>query len=226
MQVVLKRTSMKPDSHKYRDSTLTVPNVLTAFRIVMALTAAALFAAGTAERQAVILCIISALLDAFDGWYARTFSQCSNLGKHLDPLADKLLMAVVFGLIAVRMSSTIVWILVSLIGLRELYMTLFRAYSLRRHRKFIPASNLGKVKMTAQCTVGLAIISYVYFWKGDFHVSGTLVVPPLVLILILSYVSAIAYLRAWYGARGAGVEAVQAGAEKKYSGSGRLVVGK
>ena len=217
---------MDPDNHKYRDSTLTVPNVLTAFRIVMALTAAALFAAGTAEKQAVVLCIISALLDAFDGWYARTFSQCSNLGKHLDPLADKLLMAVVFGLIAVKMNSAVVWILVALIGLREFYMTAFRAYSLRRHRKFIPASNLGKVKMTAQCTVGLAIIGYVYFWRGHFDISKALVVPPLILILVLSYVSAIAYLRSWYTARGAGLEDAAKDTGKKYTGSGRLVVGK
>ncbi len=217
---------MSPEGHDHRDSTLTVPNALTAVRILMALIAAVLFAAGTAEKQAVLLCIISALLDAFDGWYARTFSQCSNLGKHLDPLADKLLIAVVFGLIAAKMNSPVIWILVALIGLRELFMTLFRAYSLRRHRKFIPASALGKVKMTAQCTVGLAIISYVYFWKGHFAISSALVVPPLVLIMILSYVSAIAYLRSWYAPGRSGRDRATSSTEKEYSESRRLAVGK
>ena len=212
--------------HGYRDSTLTVPNVLTTVRILMALGAAVLFAAGTAEKQAVLLCVVSALLDAFDGWYARTFSQCSNLGKHLDPLADKLLIAVVFGLIAVKMNSPVIWVLVALIGLRELFMTLFRAYSLRRHRKFIPASNLGKVKMTAQCTVGLAIIGYVYFWKGHFGISSALVAPPLVLILALSYVSAIAYLRSWYASRQVDRACVTSSAGGKYTESERLAVGK
>jgi CDP-diacylglycerol--glycerol-3-phosphate 3-phosphatidyltransferase len=193
---------------------------------MMALAAGVFFAVGVAEKQAVILCIVSALLDAFDGWYARTFSQCSNLGKHLDPLADKLLMAVVFGLIAVKMDSLLVWLLVGLIGLREVFLTLFRAYSLRLHKKFIPASSLGKVKMIVQCTVGLAIITYVYFWKTEFDISTMVVIPPLVLILALSYVSAIAYLRAWYSSMPAGQEKPAAGVGKKYKESGRLVVGK
>ena len=74
--------------------------------------------------------------------------------------------------------------------------------------------------------MGLAIISYVYFWKGSFEVSQALVVPPLVLILILSYVSAIAYLRSWYGARACDFEDAESGVQKKYTDSGRLVVGK
>lgn len=221
---------MCPSDVSHRDSTFTVPNVLTALRIVMAVVAAACFAAAYAEREAVVLCIIATVLDAFDGWYARTFSQCSNLGKHLDPLADKLLMAVVFGLIAIKMNSGFVWVLVGLIGFREVFMTVFRAYSLRRHKKFIPASALGKAKMIVQSTVGVAIITYVYFWNGGFDISQVYVVPPLGLILILSYVSAVAYLRSWRGSTGTRTAGVALGVEVALAeGEGesrRMVVGK
>ena len=120
--------------------------MLTTLRIVMALVAAVCFAGQFAEILAVVLCVIAALLDAFDGWYARKFSQCTKLGEHLDPLADKLLMAVVYAVIAWKTGLLLVWIIIGLIALREVGMTLFRAYSLRRHKKFIPANLLGKAK--------------------------------------------------------------------------------
>jgi len=180
------------------DSKLTVPNALTGLRIVMAAVAAVAFAADVAVRGAVILCIIAAMLDAFDGWYARTFSQCSSLGEHLDPIADKLLMAVVYGVIAVEMDSRVVWGLLFLIALREVGMTAFRSYSLRRYRKFIPANRLGKVKMIVQSTVGVALVAYAYFFNGGFDIPLPVVVAPLSIILALSYLSAAVYLRAWY----------------------------
>jgi len=188
---------MRSSDHLHRNTKWTVPNVLTAMRIVMAVVAAVLFITQNHETTAVVLCIVAALLDAFDGWYARSFSQCSNLGKHLDPLADKLLMAVVYTLIAVKMGSVVVWILVALIAIREIALTLFRAYSLRRHETFIPANRWGKVKMILQSTFGIVLIAYAYMWNGGFHFTSTVVVAPLFVILLISYYSAIIYIKSW-----------------------------
>lgn len=207
------------------DTNVTVPNILTALRIVMATVAAVCFIVRTAEQMAVVLCIVAAVLDAFDGWYARTFSQCSKLGEHLDPLADKLLMAVVYTLIAVKMNSTVVWFLVGLIALREIGMTLFRAYSRSRYKKFIPANRLGKVKMIIQSTVGLAIIAYAYLWNGAFEISVWLVVSPLMIILLLSYYSAIVYIGSWRSPRASGHVGSLAKASPKLDETGRAVVG-
>jgi CDP-diacylglycerol--glycerol-3-phosphate 3-phosphatidyltransferase len=187
---------MRPGPTRYTDSKLTVPNVLTALRIVMAAAAAVCFATATAERFAVLLCVVATALDAFDGWYARTFSQCSSLGEHLDPLADKMLMAVVYGVLAIRVESALVWALLALVGLRELGMTVFRSYSLRRHRKFIPANWLGKAKMIVQSTAGLALVAYGYYYSFDIPVA--VVAVALAVILLISYVSAAVYLRSWF----------------------------
>jgi len=183
--------------HGNRNVTLTVPNALTVLRIVMALVAAACFILERHEGVAVILCIAAALLDVFDGWYARRFSQCSHLGEHLDPLADKLLMAVVYGVIAIRLGSPVVWALIGLIGLRELGMTLFRSYSLRRHHRFIPANRWGKFKMLLQSTVGLTILGVAYLTGVGFDIHALALAGLLLLILIVSYVSAAVYLRDW-----------------------------
>jgi len=219
---------MRSSDHLHRDTKWTLPNVFTALRIVMATVAAVLFVVQSHEKVGVVLCVVAALLDAFDGWYARAFSQCSNLGKHLDPLADKLLMAVVYVLIAVKMHSLAVWTLVGLIAVREIGVTLFRAYSLRRYETFIPANRWGKAKMILQSTVGIVLIAYAYLWNGGFHFQPTVVEVPLAAILLISYYSAIIYIKSWRdtitnAAQASRAEGLQARAEA--GESDRMVVG-
>jgi CDP-diacylglycerol--glycerol-3-phosphate 3-phosphatidyltransferase len=219
---------VRSSDHPHRNVKWTVPNVLTSLRILMAMVAAALFAVQEYEKSAVVLCIVAALLDAFDGWYARTFSQCSKLGKHLDPLADKLLMAVVYAVIAVKTRSLAVWILVALIAIRELGMTLFRAYSLRRYREFIPANRWGKAKMILQSAFGVVILAYAYFWNGGIDVGPAAVIALLAAILLISYYSAITYIKSWRSTTSAaGETGIGPAAERgdRPDESGRLAVG-
>ncbi|MDH4038307.1 MAG: CDP-alcohol phosphatidyltransferase family protein [Candidatus Krumholzibacteria bacterium] len=173
---------------------ITVPNVLTMSRMVMAL-AAALLAIAHAPQAAVGILIAAALLDAFDGWYARAFSQSTALGAHLDPLADKVLMGVVFVWVGVESRSPWVWGLVALVALRETAVTLLRAYSLRRHGRFIPASRFGRIKMLTQSIVGLTLLSVMHFLGREVPVVVT--VTGLVGILIVSYASGVGYLSVW-----------------------------
>jgi cardiolipin synthase len=217
---------MSPRTPVPADARFTVPNVVTVLRILMAVLAAACFATGRALELAVFLCIAAALLDIFDGWYARAFSQCSHLGEHLDPLADKLLMAVVYGVIAVAMSSGVIWVLTGLIALRELAMTVFRSYSLRRHQRFIPANRLGKVKMILQSTVGLAILAYAYLINGGFAVRESFVAAPMLVILIVSWFSAAVYVRNWNTARSVSRRRAATIPVDGFEETNRMVVGK
>jgi CDP-diacylglycerol--glycerol-3-phosphate 3-phosphatidyltransferase len=177
----------------------TIPNLVTATRIAMAVLAAWL-AARTLEREAAVaICIVAALLDVFDGWYARAFAKCSRVGEHMDPFADKILMGVVYGWVGIDAGSALVWLLIALVGVREVAMTVFRSYSLRRHGRYIPASPFGRTKMLVQSVVGLGVL-------GWTHILGVVVPVPVVVgglgvILVLSYASAAAYLVDWKQAR-------------------------
>ena len=174
---------------------LTVPNLITALRIAMAFAALVLAVAVGADRTAVLICVVAAMLDGFDGWYARSFHQCSRVGEHMDPLADKILMGVVYGWVGIDAASAAVWGIIGLVAARDVAMTVFRSYSLRRHGRYIPASGLGRRKMLIQSVAGLSIL-------GATHLAG-LEVPPLLvgltltIILVLSYASAVAYLADW-----------------------------
>jgi phosphatidylglycerophosphate synthase len=110
-------------------------------------------------------------------------------------------------------------------------ITLFRAYSLRRHGTFIPANRWGKVKMILQSTFGVVLIAYAYIWNGGFQFTLTVVAAPLLVILLISYYSAIIYIKSWREtmtnvAPRAGVDGAGELQERRRTGeSNRMVAG-
>ncbi|HKW15472.1 MAG TPA: CDP-alcohol phosphatidyltransferase family protein, partial [Candidatus Krumholzibacteria bacterium] len=175
-------------------ASFTVPNILTVARIVMVAVGAWLGLAARAEALAVSLLIAAAVLDVFDGWYARTFASTTELGKHLDPFADKVLVTVIMVWLGMDARSMTVWWLVGASLAREAAMTVFRSYSARRHGRLIPASALGKLKMFLQCAGGLTIL-------GITHFLGKRVPPPYVIgalagMLVVSFWAMAGYIKA------------------------------
>lgn len=77
---------------------LTLPNLLSVVRLTMIPVFAMLYRRGFAVRSAIVL-VLSGVTDLLDGWIARTFGSISDLGKVLDPVADKLTIAVVLGML-------------------------------------------------------------------------------------------------------------------------------
>lgn len=76
-------------------SIATVPNLICLLRIALAVPVVWLLAEGRYELT-LLLFLIAALSDALDGYLAKSFNQETELGKYLDPLADKLLLVSVF----------------------------------------------------------------------------------------------------------------------------------
>ncbi len=68
---------------------ITIPNLLSFLRIILIVPFVCFFLNENYIMAAIIL-IISGLTDACDGFIARTFNQITELGKMLDPIADKL----------------------------------------------------------------------------------------------------------------------------------------
>jgi len=181
---------------------ITFPNVLSVSRMVMAALAVVLALHGQ-RAWAVSICIAAALLDVVDGWHARRFSSSTRLGAHLDPLADKVLMGVVYGWLAIDARSATVWALVGLLAAREGFVTGLRAWSRRSRGELIPASRLGRAKMLAESVAGLTILGVTHYLGRP--VAESIVVAAVAVPLVLAYVSAAAYVRGCR-ARAAGLE--------------------
>jgi cardiolipin synthase len=79
---------------------LTIPNLITLFRILLT----PLFIIFLIQRnyhRALVVFLLAGVSDAADGLIARTWQQKSRLGSYLDPMADKILMAASFATLSI-----------------------------------------------------------------------------------------------------------------------------
>lgn len=99
------------------------------------------------EIFALIIFVIASISDGIDGYIARKYNQITELGKFLDPLADKLLVsAALLALVYLQIVET--WV-AAVIILREIFITAFRFYFLVKDSTF-SASWIAKKKTLSQ----------------------------------------------------------------------------
>ena len=162
-----------------------LPNILTFFRIISAPILVVILM--STEFKMVLaglaIFIISSLTDFLDGYLARSFNQSSKLGKILDPIADKLLVAAV---ILILTSKGVIkdWdtIPALIILLREITVSGLREY-LAGIKISIPVSRIAKAKTFLQLSaLGLLILSesnlnllfIIYLGKTFLWIAGIL----------------------------------------------------
>ena len=105
---------------------MTVPNILTVFRIVLTpFFVYCLFADfNNAYLFALLIFIVASITDAYDGYYARKYDVVTESGKFLDPLADKILASSAF--ISFAVLGLIEFWMVGLIIFRDVFITALR----------------------------------------------------------------------------------------------------
>ena len=154
----------------------TLPNLLSLFRIliipllVYLLTfpdwSSALWAAG--------LFVVAAITDYFDGYLARRNKSVSDLGKILDPLADKLMVASALIMLAALdrpgEPSVPAWLVVVILA-RETAVTVIRGIALT-DGIIMQAETLGKYKFILQSYAIVGLLVHYRYWGFDFFVAG------------------------------------------------------
>ncbi|WP_309122960.1 CDP-diacylglycerol--glycerol-3-phosphate 3-phosphatidyltransferase [Paenibacillus sp.] len=114
---------------------------------------------------ATLIFIVAAATDGLDGYIARSRKMVTNLGKLLDPLADKLLVAAVL-ISLVEMHKVDAWIAVVIIS-REFAITGLRQVALLEG-KVVAASAWGKWKTGIQITMIIALLlnNFPFYFLG------------------------------------------------------------
>lgn len=171
-------------------SSLSLPNILTCARIAaIPVVVGCVFAQSILDGPlwlrwvALAVFVAAAITDYLDGYYARIWDQHSALGRMLDPIADKLLVASCLLMLAAE-SSIHGWTLWAAIVIlcREILVSGLREY-LAGLRVSVPVTKLAKWKTTMQ------LVAIGFLITGE---AGETIFPPITLIgIVLLWASAI-----------------------------------
>ncbi|VAV83452.1 CDP-diacylglycerol--glycerol-3-phosphate 3-phosphatidyltransferase [hydrothermal vent metagenome] len=167
-----------------------LPNKLSAIRLAASpvLIVLLLYPGRTLSVIAALVFILASVTDWLDGYIARRSNMITVLGKFLDPLADKLLIASAL-IMLIPLGRVPAW-MVALIVSREIAITGLRTVAVMS-KVVIPASTLGKAKTVFQIAALIALILHYPFFGIDFHALGILL---LWLALIATLYSGMDYL--------------------------------
>ncbi len=172
------------------------PNRLTVARMIMAPVFMGLLLSGSpgCRYAAFVVFLAASLTDFVDGHLARRHGWVSNLGKFLDPLADKLLVSLAFIGLA-QLALVPVWAVYAVVG-RELLVTGLRSIAAYAGVLILP-SRIGKLKAVLQMGVVLFyLLAVVMETRGTAFSRSTMNAAYWVLVLsvVITLASGLHYL--------------------------------
>jgi CDP-diacylglycerol--glycerol-3-phosphate 3-phosphatidyltransferase len=175
---------------------LNLPTYLTFLRIVLIPVLVVLFYLpwNGAHIVCALVFMIAGFTDWLDGYLARRLSLTTRFGAFLDPVADKLMVAVTLVLIVQADPSPYVATAAAVIIGREITIASLREWMAEiGQRKKVEVSNLGKWKTTAQMVSITLLLLGMDIWQQPLQNLGQFL---LFVSAILTLWSMIVYLRA------------------------------
>lgn len=177
---------------------ITIPTMLTLVRIAMIpiLVLAFYLPWSGANQLAVAIFILAALTDWADGWVARRFEMSSRLGAFLDPVADKLMIAVALVLIVQANPGIVLAVAAAVIIGREITVSALREWmAIIGESAKVQVQWVGKLKTIAQMVaIGFCLYGESLFGIPILAIGEVL----LILAAVLTLVSMSMYLKsAW-----------------------------
>jgi CDP-diacylglycerol--glycerol-3-phosphate 3-phosphatidyltransferase len=174
---------------------LNLPNVLTLSRLGLIPVFVALAAMAPSPTIATVTAAVfglASLTDWLDGYMARRRKQITDLGKLLDPVADKLLVLAAL-VVLVEAGRAPGWLVILLLA-REFAVTALRAVA-AMGGQVIPAERLGKLKMGVQTAAVLVLLLEPALPGWSHPVGLSLLIVATILALLSASQYALAYSR-------------------------------
>lgn len=173
-----------------------VPNILTLLRIALIPVFVVIFYLPVpwARPACALVFTVAALTDWLDGWLARRWNQTSPLGAFLDPVADKLMVAVALVLLVQSDPGIGLALSAAVIIGREITVSALREWMAEiGARGKVAVSMAGKLKTTAQMIAIVLLILHDPLFGIPLHGIGMLL---LYVAALLTLWSMYLYLRA------------------------------
>ncbi|NOX19168.1 MAG: CDP-diacylglycerol--glycerol-3-phosphate 3-phosphatidyltransferase [Chlorobi bacterium] len=181
-----------------------LPNHLSTARIILTPIFIFLFLSGDHVLMQISLAVffVAAITDWYDGWLARKFNYITQMGKFLDPLADKILTASTFFAFAYLdvLPLWMVWVVV----IRDFLITALRLIADFKNHS-IKTSRFAQWKTFLQMAFIyfllvfyiLRTVSYLYnFWPGIFNLilDPGVVYYSMLIITLITFLSGLQYI--------------------------------
>ena len=134
-----------------------LPNLFTLLRVILTpFVSAAILQQN--YRLAIVLIFLAGISDVIDGLLARRLKETTRVGSYFDPIADKILLVVVY--ISLGLARAMPWWMVALVFARDLLILAMAAYGLlfTSIRKF-PPSVWGKISTFFQISAALMVMT-------------------------------------------------------------------
>lgn len=160
-----------------RSELLRLPNMLTVFRVTLIPVFVLVFYCEYwwSYIASSILFALASLTDLLDGYLARKLEQETLFGKFLDPVADKLLVAVALVLLVGANGTAFLAIPSAVIVCREIVVSALREWMAEIGRSVeVQVSNIGKVKTAVQMISIILLLSQPPIKTNPFNEVGVL----------------------------------------------------
>jgi CDP-diacylglycerol---glycerol-3-phosphate 3-phosphatidyltransferase len=175
---------------------MNIPNQLTLLRILLIPVFVLVYYLpyGWNNLVACIIFVLAAITDVLDGYLARKLNQISSLGAFLDPVADKLMVAVALVLLVQQNPNIYLALAAAIIIGREITVSALREWMAEiGARSKVAVSILGKIKTIAQMVaLGFLIFENSVFGLPVYEIGLVL----LFIAAILTLISMFQYLLA------------------------------
>jgi len=133
-----------------------LPNLFTLARLVLAPFVASDILDGHYTR-ALVLFFLAGVSDAIDGFLARRLRQSSRAGAYFDPLADKILLSVIY--VALGIAHDVPWWMVAVVFSRDVLILAMAGYGLLfTSVRAFPPSIWGKISTFLQIAAALVVM--------------------------------------------------------------------
>ena len=114
----------------------TIPNLLSFLRLVMIPWFVWEYLDQENSTGTALILLLSGFTDTIDGMIARRFNMVSNLGKALDPVADKLTQIAMIACLVIRFPH--MWVVLGVLVVKELFVLITSLLSIHKTNEVLP----------------------------------------------------------------------------------------
>lgn len=180
------------------DRVLTIPNLLSLLRL-LAMPLVWIDITGDRPVRAMVVLALLVATDWIDGYVARRFDQISRLGKVLDPVSDRILIAIV--VVAMGVAGIVPWWALALVLLRDAFVAAIGLWMLARGRTPPAVTRVGKAATFGMMWVFPTLLLAEALGGDARELLRVAAFVGLAAATVLYYVSAVQYARVVAGQR-------------------------